>query len=132
MATGPITCITSPNTPAMKPNVIFFAWNRPVPGREQTSGEHFQEFVQYLIGLQQDGKIDAFQPVLLDVHGGDMNGFFLISGSTDQLLALASSEEWITHMTRAAIHLNGAGAVFGATGDALSQRMDLWSSLAFG
>ena len=28
----------------MRPNVIFFGWNRPIPGRERMSAEHFQQF----------------------------------------------------------------------------------------
>jgi hypothetical protein len=32
----------------VKENVLFFGWNRPIPGREKISAEHFQEFVQYM------------------------------------------------------------------------------------
>jgi hypothetical protein len=38
----------------MASNVIFWGWNRAIPGREHIAGEHFQEFVQYLGGLQQN------------------------------------------------------------------------------
>jgi hypothetical protein len=41
----------------MASNVVLFGWNRPTAGREHTSGQHFQEFVQYLGGLQQAGGI---------------------------------------------------------------------------
>lgn len=110
-------------------NVILFAWNRPIPGREKMSAEHFQDFVGYLGGLQQSGAIASHQVVLLNNHGGDMNGFFLIHGDAVQLGDLAKSETWLTHMTRAAIHLEGSGAVFGATGGAVMERMKLWTGL---
>jgi hypothetical protein len=40
-----------------------------------------------------------------------------------------SSPEWIAHMTRALIHLDGSGAIRGATGDLIQRRMDLWASI---
>ena len=43
----------------MRPNVIFFGWNRSIPGRERTSASHFQEFVAYLSSLQQKGTIQS-------------------------------------------------------------------------
>jgi hypothetical protein len=110
----------------MSSNVVFFAWNRPIPGRERLSAEHFDEFVRYLGGLQQQGTIESFDPVLLESHGGDMNGFFLIKGEPAKLDALLSSTEWVTHMTRAIIHLEGSGTVRGTTGKSLTERMDLW------
>ena len=112
----------------MSSNVIFFGWNRSIPGREGTSGEHFQEFVQYVGGLQQAGTIESFDAVFLDPHGGDMNGFFLLKGESGKLDALMSSDEWVTHMVRADLHLQGSGSIRGVTGDLLMQRMGLWTS----
>ena len=112
----------------MASNVILFGWNRPTTGREQTSGQHFQEFVQYLGGLQQAGGIQGFDTVFLDNHGGDLNGFFLIRGESAKLDALVSSDEWLTHMTRAGLHLDGPGVIRGATGELVMERMQLWMS----
>ena len=43
----------------MGSSVILFGWNRPIPGREKLSAGHFDEFVQYLGGLQKKGGIHA-------------------------------------------------------------------------
>lgn len=112
----------------MSSNVVFFAWNRSIPGRERLSAEHFEKFVQYLGGLQQQGTIESFDTVFLDPHGGDMNGFFLIRGETATLDALLSTTEWVTHMTRAMMHLEGSGAVRGVTGELIMERMGLWTT----
>jgi len=112
----------------MGSNVVFFAWNRSIPGREAVSAAHFDDFVKYVTGLQQAGNIQSFDVALLDTHGGDMNGFFLLHGETAKLDALVSSAEWITHMTRASLHLEGAGAVRGVTGAAVMERMQLWTA----
>jgi hypothetical protein len=114
---------------AMRANTIFFGWNRSLPGRERTSAEHFQEFVQYLGGLQKQGVIQSFDVVLLNAHGGDMNGFFLIKGEGAKLADLQAGDEWIRHQTRAALHLDRAGAVMGVSGEAVQERMKLWTSL---
>ena len=113
----------------MASNTILFGWNRSIPGREKLSGKHFEEFVVYLGGLQQKGAIQGFDIVFLDSHGGDLNGFFLIKGESAKLDALISGTEWVTHMTRAALHLEGSGSVRGVTGNDVMARMALWTSL---
>ncbi len=113
----------------MGSNVIFFGWNRSIPGRERLSAQHFQEFVQYLGGLQQNGTIHSFDVVFLNAHGGDLNGFFLIRGDSGKLAELVRTSDWVTHMTRAVLHLEGSGAVLGVTGDTVAERMKLWTSL---
>jgi hypothetical protein len=112
----------------MSSNVVFFGWNRPIPGREATSAELFQEFVQYLGGLQQAGTIESFDIVFLNSHGGDMNGFFLLKGDSGKLDALVSSDEWVKYMVRGDLHLQGPGTIRGVTGDLLMERMGLWTS----
>ena len=116
----------------MDRNIIFFAWNRSIPGREETSGKHFDDFVAYLSAQAQSGAIQGFDVVFLDPHGGDMNGFFLIKGGSANLDALVSTAEWTEHMTRAALHLQGSGTVRGVTGEAVGQRMELWKRVSAG
>jgi hypothetical protein len=111
----------------MNANAVFFGWNRSIPGRERMSGQHFTEFVQYLEGLKKQGKIQSFDAVFLNHHGGDMNGFFLIKGNSPGIQGMVASEEWATHMVRADMHLEGSGAVLGQTGDLLMKMFELWS-----
>lgn len=113
----------------MSSNALLFGWNRPIPGREKMSAEHFGDFVQYLARLQQKGTIKSFDTVLLNPHGGDLNGFFLIRGESTQLDAMMASPDWIAHMTRALIHLDGSGVIRGVTDDLVQQRMDLWTGM---
>ena len=112
----------------MSSSVILFGWNRSIPGREKVSAGHFDEFVKYMGGLQQKGAIQTFDIVFLDAHGGDLNGFFLIRGETAKLDTLVSTTEWITHITRATLHLEGSGVIRGVTGDEIMTRMSIWTS----
>jgi hypothetical protein len=112
----------------MSYNVIFMGWNRPVPGREALTAEYFQESLKYLGELQQAGTIQSFQTVLLNPHGGDLNGFMLILGESTKLDALAVSEEFQASVTRSGLLLEGFGAVRGATGELVMEWMARWAA----
>ena len=114
--------------PNMTTNALFFGWNRSIPGRETLSAAHFQEFVHYLGGLQQSRAIDSYDTVFLELHGGDLNGFFLLRAAPAKLDALTATSEWNTHMVRAGMHLEGSGAVRAVTGEAANERMAVWTS----
>lgn len=112
----------------MSTEVLFYGWNRSIPGREQISAAHFQEYVAYLAGLHADGAIDSFEVILLTPHGGDLNGFFLVRGSREQLDAMQGSDAYQTHVTRGGLHLEGSGAVRGVTGDGVMEWMGRWTA----
>jgi len=112
----------------MASSVVLFGWNRSIPGREKISAGHFDEFLKYLGGLQQKGAIETFDVVFLDIHGGDLNGFVLIKGESAKLDTLLSTTDWITHITRASLHLDGSGVIRGVTGDEVMKRMAIWMS----
>jgi hypothetical protein len=112
----------------MNANAVFFAWNRPIPGREKISSAHFQDFVKFLTESQGRGAITSFDVMFLNNHGGDMNGFFLIRGEAAKLAEFVGSDEWTAHMMRASFHLENSGAVLGVTGDAVAKRFELWNS----
>ena len=113
----------------MGTNTVFFGWGRSNPGREHLSAQHFEEFVKYLNGRKESKAIDDYEIVFLDLHGGDLGGFFLIKGESPKLDALLASAEWVTHMTRAAMHLENPGTIRGVTGNRVAERMALWSGL---
>jgi hypothetical protein len=113
----------------MSTNAIFVGWNRTVVGREAQAAELFQEFLQYLGGLQQAGTIQSFEPVLLSPHGGDLNGFILVRGETAKLDALESDKKWFTYITRAGTVLEGQGVVRGATGELVGEWMSLFGEV---
>jgi hypothetical protein len=113
----------------MSKHVIFFGWNHSITGREQMSAAHMQDFLQYVGGLQAAGDIESFETVLLRPHGGDLNGFFLIRGDASQLDAVEGSDEWLKHLTRAGLHLEGAGSVRGVRDEGVMDWMNLWTSI---
>ena len=110
----------------MSTNAILFGWDRSLPGREKLSGQHFQEFVAYLQAQKDAKKIESFDPVLLEPHGGTLNGFFLIRGTPEQVVQLTGSPEWIQHQVRVMLHVDGACVLRGVAGQAVNERMGMW------
>ncbi|MGB3713071.1 MAG: hypothetical protein WA996_01455 [Candidatus Promineifilaceae bacterium] len=109
--------------------VLFYGWNRPNPGHEKFSLSLFQDFTQFLGGLQQDGSIDSFETTLLNAHGGDLNGFTIIRGDIIKLQEVQRTEEWIMLMTRAGLVMDGGGLITGVTGELVMEWMGRWSGL---
>jgi hypothetical protein len=57
--------------------------------------------------------------VLLEPHGGDLQGFILIRGTEAELAQLRVEEEFVTLTTRAGLIVEGFGVVGGTLGDGL-------------
>lgn len=113
----------------MSKHVIFIGWNRPIPGREKESAVVFQESLAYMAQLQQAGTIESFEPVLLNPHGGDLNGFVLVRGELAKLQSLSTDETWQKNATRSGIVVEGFGMVHGFTSEGVAEQMARWTSL---
>src|SRR6478752_3146441 len=110
-------------------NLLLFTWDRSLPGREQLSSQHFQDFMGYLQSQKTQGNIESFEPALLEPRGSGMHGFFSIKGRSEKLTALTESPEWVEHMMRAMMHLEGAALSRGVAGTAVGERMATWTRL---
>jgi hypothetical protein len=108
-------------------SAIFVGWQYPARGREVAAQELFGQALGYYAKLQQEGKIESFEPVLLDPHGGDLSGFILVRGEPEKLDAVARSDEFIALNTRAAYLVDGFGVVRASIGEGLAKRMALWT-----
>ncbi len=107
----------------MAGEALFLGWGPVVRGREQTALQVFQETIAYYGELQQAGRIESFEPVLLAPHGGDLAGFVLLRGERARLDEIRSSEEFERLVVRAATVVDNVGVVNAVTGEALGQGM---------
>lgn len=98
---------------------LFIGWGAPVRGREAKGLEVFNEALAYYGRLQQDGAIESFEPVLLEPHGGDLEGFVLLRGAEERLAQLRLDDEFVRLSTRAGLIIEGLGVVGAALGDGL-------------
>jgi hypothetical protein len=102
---------------------LFIGWGEVVRGREAKAVEVFNESVAYYMKLQEDGKIESFEPWFVAPHGGDLGGFILVRGEREKLDEVVRSEEFERLQTRVAMIVDGSGAVPAVTGDALARGM---------
>ena len=107
----------------MADDALFLGWGEVVRGREQKAVEVFGESIQYYTQLQQDGKIDSFEPYFLAPHGGDLGGFVLLRGERETLDEIERSPEFERLQTRVAMIVDGSGTVPAVTGEALARAM---------
>ncbi|CAB1078299.1 hypothetical protein D1AOALGA4SA_6053 [Olavius algarvensis Delta 1 endosymbiont] len=111
----------------MANNVLFLGWNRVVPGREQQAMNLWRKFMEYNTGLQSDGKIESFEPVILAAHGGDLNGFIMVRGEAEQLAKVRADDVFGDLAIEANYCLDRFGIVIGFTGDSITDQLSRWS-----
>jgi hypothetical protein len=105
---------------------LFVGWGAPVRGREAKGLEVFNEALQYYGRLQQEGTIESFDTVLLEPHGGDLQGFILLRGDEDKLAHLRVDEEFVRLSTRASLIVEGVGVVGASLGDGLQDAIGIY------
>jgi hypothetical protein len=110
----------------MADDALFIGWGAVVRGREQRALEVFGETVSFWQEAQSNGRVDGFEPCLLQPHGGGLAGFMLVHGERAQLDALSASPEFARLMARAGSIVEELGVVRAYCGEALAQQMGLF------
>ncbi len=108
---------------------LFIGWGTPARGREQKALQLFNEAIQYYTRLQQQGTIENFEAVLLEPHGGDLQGFVLLRGEPDKLNGIRTSEEFLHLTTQATLALDNLGVVGAFIGEGLNRLTADYESL---
>ena len=106
---------------------LFIGWGEVVRGREAEAVETFNSTIEYFTGLQSDGTIESFEPVFLEQHGGDLNGFFFVRGDAERLSALRVDEEFEAVILRAGLIVENIGVVGAAMGARLQRQMESYT-----
>ena len=114
----------------MSDSALFVGWGQPVRGRETRSLDVFNDAVTYYGERLQDGSIESFDPVLLNPHGGDLQGFFLIKGSADGLATMMASEEFQRLHVRAAMIVENLGIIEAFVDEGVLTQLDYFSDAA--
>lgn len=114
----------------MAGEALFIGWGAVVRGREKQALQVFQESIEYYGKLQQDGRIESFDVLLLAPHGGDLNGFVILRGDRHGLAEIRFSDEFERLIARAAAIIDNLGVVPAYSGETLAQQMALFSQVA--
>lgn len=110
----------------MADRALFVGWAEPVRGREERAVEVFNEWVGMLGRMQSEGRIESMDVTLLDPHGGDLGGFFMIHGSAEQCAALTNDDEFRRAVTDATMIVDNFGVVAAVTGEGVSREMQMY------
>ncbi len=114
----------------MADDALFIGWGEVVRGREKQATEVFNESVQYYGRLQEEGRIESFEPWFLAPHGGDLAGFILLRGEREKLDEIQRSPEFERIQTRAGMIVDRTGVVDAYTGEALGRLMGQFEEAA--
>jgi hypothetical protein len=109
---------------------LFIGWGNVVHGREEMSLRVFQETIEFWGRCQQDGRIDGFEPFLLEPHGGGLTGFMLIYAERERLDDVRESEEFERIMARAGAVVDDLGIVTAYAQEALGRVMGQFQEMA--
>jgi hypothetical protein len=110
----------------MADSALFIGFGLPVRGRERQATKVFNEVFEYYSRLQQGGEIESFEGVLLEPHGGDLGGFFLLRGDQDKLDRVRGSEEFERLTARGQLVVDNLGIVGGLLGERLMRQVTLF------
>ena len=111
----------------MADRALFVGFGLPVRGREVRAVEVFNEFAELCGRMQSDGRIESMDVALLDAHGGDLGGFFMLGGSQAQCAALPDDEEFRRAVTDAGLVVENLGVVPAVTGEGIGREMAIYT-----
>src|SRR3954451_18356834 len=110
----------------MADRALFVGFGAPVRGREERAVEVFNEFAAMFGRMQSDGRIESMDVTLLDPHGGDLGGFFMVHGSEEQCSALQWNEEFRRAVNDATLIVENFGVVQATTGAGIEREMGMY------
>lgn len=116
----------------MANRVLFIGWNRAIPGREQQALEVFQQAQDFFGKLKSENRIESFDTVLLQAHGGDLNGFVMAKSTSDGIQKIREDDAYLNLIMRMGMCVEGVGTLIGFTDDGITEMMTRYARLASG
>lgn len=110
----------------MAEQALFVGFGQPVRGREERAIEVFNEFVGMFGRMQSDERIEGMDVCLLDPHGGDLGGFFMVHGSAAQCAELMNAEDFRRASIDAALIVENFGVIPARMGEAVGAEMGMY------
>jgi len=109
----------------MADRILLISWGEPVRGREERALEVFNESVGLAGRMQQDGRIESFDVVILDPNG-ELGGYLQMNGSSEQISALADDEEFIRNTVDASLIVENLRHTTGYANEGVARQMALY------
>jgi hypothetical protein len=110
----------------MADRILFVGWGATIAGREERALEVFNEAVGFYGRCQQEGRIESFDVILLEPHGGGLGGYMELHGTADQLAELREDQEFQRVMVDAGLIVEELGLVGGFANEGVAQQMAMY------
>jgi hypothetical protein len=105
--------------------MLFIGWGTAVRGREERGLEVFNESIGLYGRMQQEGRIEKFDVVLLDPNPG-LEGYVELHGSAEQLSAVRSSEDFRSLLADATLIVDDIRIIDGFVNDGVAREMEIY------
>jgi hypothetical protein len=109
----------------MADRLLFISWGETVRGREDRALEVFNDAMGILGRMQQEGRIEKFDAVLLSPNG-DIDGYIEVHGTAQQIAAVREDEEFIRNTVDAELCVDRIRHVEGYANEGVARMMALY------
>jgi hypothetical protein len=109
----------------MADRVLFIGWGTPVRGAEERAIETFNEALGLLGRMQQEGRIESFDVVLL-APNTDLGGYITVRGSAEQIAGLRADEEFERNTVKAQLTVEDIRHIEGFTNEGVAGQIEMY------
>jgi hypothetical protein len=109
----------------MADRMVLITWGQPVRGREERSLEVFNEAIGMYGRMQEDGRIESFEVVLL-TPSTDLGGYIAARGSAEQIAAVREAEEFVRNILDASLCVDDVRVCEGFCGNGIAEQVTLY------
>ena len=110
----------------MADRVLFIGWGESIAGREERGLEVFNEAIGILGRMQQEGRIEKFDVVLLGPNGGSLDGYIEVHGTAEQLAAVRADDEFQRNTMDAQGIVQGMRHIEGYANEGVAEVMGMY------
>jgi hypothetical protein len=109
----------------MADRVLLITWREVVRGREERALETWNEALGLFGRMQQDGRIESFDVVLLNPNG-ELGGYIALQGTAEQIGALDQDEEFMRNTVDAGLVVDDLRHTYGYTNEGIAGQMTMY------
>jgi hypothetical protein len=109
----------------MADRVLCIAWGQTRPGREERGLEVFNEALGLYGRMQQEGRIEKFDVVLLSPNV-ELGGYIELHGSAEQLAAVKEDEEFRRNAVDATLVVDTFRHIDGVVNEGVAREIELY------
>ncbi|HXD67818.1 MAG TPA: hypothetical protein VNV17_24545 [Solirubrobacteraceae bacterium] len=115
----------------MADRLLLLSWGASVRGREERGLEVFNEALGYYGRLQQDGRLESFDVVLLAPNGG-FDGYMELRGTAAQLAAVREDAVFRRLLVDAAMIVDDLRLTDGYCNEGIAEAMGIYQEAIAG